>query len=251
MKKYLIAGNWKMNLLQNDAQIFGNNLNNELLNRNLSDSEVLVCAPFTNLFTLKNIQNETLWALGAQNMHFADSGAYTGEVSPLMLKDAGCEYVILGHSERRQYFGEDNELLTKKINSALHHSLKPIFCIGETIEERNNNITFDILHHQLEVLKNVEPHQISNITIAYEPVWAIGTGLTANSKQIAEVHSWINNYLQINFSTSLKILYGGSMNAGNSAEILAIDNVSGGLIGGASLKLDQFLQIVDNAIQLT
>lgn len=250
MKRYLIAGNWKMNLLQNDAQIFAINLNNELLNRNLLQTDVLICAPFTDLFILKSIQNTSLWNLGAQNMHFADSGAYTGEISPLMLKDTGCKYVILGHSERRQYFGEDNELLTKKINSALHHSLKPIFCIGETIDDRNNNTTYDILKQQLEVLQNVNAEQISNITIAYEPVWAIGTGLTASTQQIAEVHSWITNYLQTHFSTSIKILYGGSMNAGNSAEILAIDNVSGGLIGGASLKLEQFLQIIDNAIRL-
>jgi triosephosphate isomerase len=250
MKKYLIAGNWKMNFLKNETIQFAKELSSKLENRALEQVELLICAPFTNFHYLQNNLSDK-WSFGAQNMHFADSGAYTGEVSPLMLMDAGCEYVILGHSERRQYFGEDNELLTKKINSALNHKLKPIFCIGETIEERNRNITFDILNQQLEVLKNVEPDLLSNITIAYEPVWAIGTGLTATTEQIAEVHSWINNYLQTNLSTSLKILYGGSMNAGNSAEILAIDNVSGGLIGGASLKVDQFMQIIDNAINLS
>lgn len=251
MKRFLIAGNWKMNFVSNEAVSFVQALKSEISNFQLQNVEVLLCTPFTNLHPIKQFVDRNLFTLGAQNMHFELKGAYTGEVSAPMLVDAGCEYVILGHSERRQYFKEDNELLTKKLITALNNDLKPILCIGETINERQSAETFKVLEHQLQVLTQIDKDNLSQITIAYEPVWAIGTGLNATSEQVSEAHQWINNYIFDNFGLNLRILYGGSMNDTNAKEILECKKVSGGLIGGASLKIDQFTRIIQTAIEIS
>lgn len=251
MKKYLIAGNWKMNFLSSEATNFVADLQSNLQNMFLKNVEVLICSPFVHLQSLQKMINKQLLQLGAQNMHFEPKGAFTGEISPLMLVDAGCDYVILGHSERRQYFGENNEILGKKLKSALEHNLNSIFCIGETLEERQDGKTFDVLNNQLQILHNIDSSMLNKITIAYEPVWAIGTGLNANSEQITEAHSWISKYITDNFANNVRILYGGSMNDTNAREILSCENVDGGLIGGASLKLNSFLNIIQTAIELS
>jgi triosephosphate isomerase len=209
--------------------------------------EVLVCPTFTNLGLAQKLTDGSPISLGAQNMHFEEKGAFTGEISAKMLVDTGCKYVILGHSERRQYFKEDNEILTKKLMTAFENNLIPIFCIGETLEERNGGATFGIIENQLSPLSSFSVEQLLKLVIAYEPVWAIGTGLTATTEQILEVHKWIADYLNKNFGIESMILYGGSMNAKNAAEILSTNNVSGGLIGGASLIADQFLSIINDA----
>jgi triosephosphate isomerase len=248
MKSFLIAGNWKMNMLREDTRILINTLKEGLEVLELKNVEVLVCPTFTSLGIAQKLTNDTPIALGAQNMHFEEKGAFTGEISPTMLLDSGCKYVILGHSERRQYFGEGNEILAKKLAAAFNSGLIPIFCIGETLEQRQNGTTFQIIENQLSILSNFNKEQIEKLVIAYEPVWAIGTGLTATTDQILEVHSWIANYLNNNFGIEIKILYGGSLNPKNALEILGTDFVSGGLIGGASLNSEQFLSIINDAI---
>jgi triosephosphate isomerase len=249
MKKYLIAGNWKMNLLQAETVNLLTQLKDGIQGKKLDNVEILVCPPFTNLYVASKTIENTAILLGAQNMHFMQKGAYTGEISPEMLIDAGCRYVILGHSERRQYFQENNDLLTKKLQAAFDNNLIPILCIGETLEERQQNKTFEVLYNQISIIHNFSRENLSNLVIAYEPVWAIGTGLTATPDQIQEVHQWISDHLYAHFALLLKILYGGSMNEKNAKEILSIVNVSGGLIGGASLKSEQFLKIIDEAIK--
>lgn len=251
MKKYLIAGNWKMNFASSEAISFVNELKLHLSQLNLNHIDVLLCVPFTNLHPIKPLLDRNLFHLGAQNMHFEQKGAFTGEISPLMLSDAACEYVILGHSERRQFFFEDNDILSKKINAALNHNHIPIFCIGEKLNERQSNLTYNVLENQLNPLHSVPKELLPNIILAYEPVWAIGTGLNASKEQICETHSWINDFILSNFGVNLKILYGGSMNDENAKDILETNNVSGGLIGGASLSIPKFLNIIKTSIELS
>jgi triosephosphate isomerase len=250
MKKYLIAGNWKMNLLQAETANLISQIKEGIQNKKIDDVDILICPPFTNLsIANKAIENSPI-ILGAQNMHFMPKGAFTGEISPEMLLDSGCRYVILGHSERRQYFKEDNELLIKKLQAAFDNNLIPILCIGETLEERQNNKTFEVLYNQITIIHNFSREQLTKLVIAYEPVWAIGTGLTASTEQIKEVHQWIADHIYAHFALQIPILYGGSMNDKNAKEILSTENVNGGLIGGASLKSEQFLKIIDAAIEI-
>ncbi|OGU56081.1 MAG: triose-phosphate isomerase [Ignavibacteria bacterium GWF2_33_9] len=250
MKSFLIAGNWKMNMLREATRNLIDGINTGLEGLNLDNVQILICPTFTSLGLAQKLTNNSPLSLGAQNMHFEEKGAYTGEISPKMLIDSGCEYVILGHSERRQYFGEDNELLTKKIASAFVNNLIPVFCIGETLQERENNVTFKVLEYQLSLLSDFTTDELKTLVIAYEPIWAIGTGLTASEEQIYEVHSWIANYLQNKFGVTIKILYGGSLNEKNAKEILSTEFVSGGLIGGASLDAEKFLSIIQTAISI-
>jgi triosephosphate isomerase len=188
-------------------------------------------------------------SVGAQNAHQAESGAYTGEISAKMVKSVGAEYVILGHSERRQYFGEDNALLAKKTDMALKHDLKPIFCIGETLQERQANEHFDIIKSQLtEGVFHLDATQFAKLVLAYEPVWAIGTGVTATSEQAQEIHEFIRKEIAAKYSQQLAddttILYGGSCNPKNAPELFAMADIDGGLIGGASLKSRDFVDIL-------
>ncbi len=246
MIKPLIAANWKMNKGIKESVSFINEFKNYV--KGIKNAEILICPPFTSLFEVKKAIKDTNISLGAQNMHFEERGAFTGEISALMLKDAGCEYVILGHSERRQYFNETNEVISKKIKSALKNMLKPVLCIGETLEQRNNNETMKIIESQLaECLENINEQEVKNIAIAYEPVWAIGTGKNATPGQAEEVHKFIKELLSKMYnkkiSDAARIIYGGSMKPENAKELLSMPNINGGLVGNASLDAKSFAEI--------
>ena len=237
---YVIA-NWKMNGISSFEKIFIA-INKHLKSKNLKKPNVIVCPPFTLISQLA-LHNKFKIKIGAQDTHEKSSGAYTGCVSSEMIRDIGAEFVIIGHSERRQYFNEDIKLLSEKISSAHKAKLKVIFCIGEQKKEIKNRLS--ILRKQLKSLpKKLDP---KNLIIAYEPVWAIGTGLTPTLKQIDQIHASIRKILKSNpsFSQNVSILYGGSVNGKNASEILALDNVDGALVGGASLKIKEFSKIID------
>lgn len=250
MRKKIVAGNWKMNL----DYTAGISLFSEVLNmvndEVRGEQEVIVCPPSIFIYSLAQLakQNSRV-SVGAQNSHQADSGAFTGEVSASQLKSAGAEYVILGHSERRQYFAETNELLAKKTDSVLKNGLKPIFCIGETLEERNGNIHFQVIKEQLEQgVFHISANEFAKVVLAYEPVWAIGTGVTASPEQAQEIHEFIRAEISAKYGAeaaeNTTILYGGSCNPMNAAELFSQKDIDGGLIGGASLKSRDFTDIV-------
>jgi triosephosphate isomerase len=212
--------------------------------------EVVICPPFVDLFFAKKALEGSNVKLGAQNCHWKESGAFTGEISADMLIEVGCEYVILGHSERRQYFGETDETVNLRTKAALEKGLKTIVCVGETREEREGGITEQVIDRQIRLgLKDLTPEQMANVVIAYEPVWAIGTGLTATNEQAEEVCAFIRKLIAELFGQAVAeettIQYGGSMNAGNCAALLAMPNIDGGLIGGAALKPADFAVIVE------
>ena len=250
MRKKVIAGNWKMNNDLSQSQNLVSNILNGLQSK--PNCEVIVCPPFTSLSEVSNLVRNTRVELGAQNMHNEDSGAFTGEISASMLKSVGCEFVILGHSERRTIFGETDEIINKKILKALDAGLKPIFCVGELLEQREAGTTKEVVNKQIESgLKNVDPQKINEITIAYEPVWAIGTGKTATSAQAQEVHEFIRRLVADLFSAEaadkIIIQYGGSVKPENSGELLSQKDIDGALVGGACLKADSFLSIIASA----
>ena len=251
MRKRIVAGNWKMN---NDLSQSVNLISEikNLLNNNEANAEIIVCPPFTSLETASTLIKDTTIKLGAQNMHFEDSGAFTGEISAAMLKSVGCEYVILGHSERRAIFGESNELVNKKIKKALSEGLKPIFCIGETLEQREQGITKNIVEEQVRKgLDSISEDGLKKIIIAYEPVWAIGTGRTATPDQAQEVHAFIRNLVKEMYSETagenLVIQYGGSVKPENAKDLLSQPDIDGALVGGACLKADSFRGIIKSA----
>lgn len=248
MKRFLIAGNWKMNnTISQSIELVKNML--ALINGKIFKTKILIAPPFTSLFEVKKIISNSNIALGAQNCYFENSGAFTGEISPTMLKEIGCKYVIIGHSERRQIIGETDSVINKKIISALKSDLIPIFCIGETLQERSDGLTFNIIERQFRLgLKGLQTTEIENIVIAYEPVWAIGTGVRATKEQISQVHSFIRAFLGTNYGCRLQspmLLYGGSVNSNNCSEIFEIENVDGALVGGASLNASEFISIVE------
>jgi len=247
MRNFIIAGNWKMNMNNSETKAFLDELKIKINNFEfINNIKIIICPPFTSLMTAKNCIANTKIKLGAQNMYYKNSGAFTGEISPLMLNEIGCDYVIIGHSERRQYFGETNEMVQKKIRAALDSSLTPIMCIGETLLERDSGKTFDVLARQLdEGLDGIPTKDFNRLIIAYEPIWAIGTGLTASNFQISEVHYWIKEHYFPERTTN--ILYGGSFNENNATEILNISDVDGALIGGASLKVSSFFSVINIA----
>lgn len=251
-RKYLIAGNWKMNL--NSAE--GAELASQVVSMfgHQTDVSVCVCPTFTALEGVSKVVNESNVQLGAQNMHFEASGAYTGEISAEMLRHLYCNFVILGHSERRQYFGETNETIRTKTIAALEANLKPIVCIGETLDERDAGKVNEVIKTQiLSSLAGVTPEQAEALVIAYEPVWAIGTGKTATPEMAEEVHAEIRcllaELLGQEAAEKVRILYGGSMKPGNASELLAQKNIDGGLIGGAALKASDFGGIIEIAIE--
>jgi triosephosphate isomerase len=251
MRKPIIAGNWKMFKRISEAIELVEGLKREL--REVKEVEVVVCPPFTALAAVGKELRGSVLKLGAQDMFWETQGAYTGEVSPEMLQDVGCEFVIIGHSERRELFHETNLSVNKKVKSALKNSLVPIMCIGEKLEEREAGETFSIVHRQLEEgLQGLTAAEIKKIIIAYEPVWAIGTGRTATPEQAEEVHAYIRTYLTKKYSAevaeSLRIQYGGSVKPENIASLIQEPNIDGALVGGASLKVETFSQIVLNAI---
>lgn len=247
MRKKVIAGNWKMNLDLHQSQKLVSEIINGLGKDNRAD--VIVCPPFTSLSEVSSLLKGTQIKLGAQNMHFEESGAFTGEISANMLKSVGCEYVILGHSERRVIFNEPDELINKKIKTALIKELKPIFCVGELLEQRESGETMNVISTQIEKgLNGITSEQMKNIIIAYEPVWAIGTGKTATPQQAQEVHLFIRELVAKKFSASVAeniiIQYGGSVKPDNSSELLSQKDIDGALVGGACLKADSFLGII-------
>jgi triosephosphate isomerase len=248
MRKKIVAGNWKMNTDYSEGISLFSEIVNIVKDEKKGDQIAIICAPFTHLNSLSKLGGESV-KIGAQNCHQNESGAFTGEISAKMIKSVGCEYVIIGHSERRQYFAESDELLAEKTKIALANALTPIFCIGETLDERNNGDFFNILKNQLvNGLFILDAGDFSKTVIAYEPVWAIGTGLTATAEQAQEVHAFIRAEVAAHYNEAVaedtSILYGGSCNPKNAAELFAQKDIDGGLIGGASLKSRDFADIV-------
>jgi triosephosphate isomerase len=248
MRRKVIAGNWKMNNDLKETQNLLSRLTSGISVNNLN-CDVIVCPAFTSLFEAYTLLKDTKIKLGAQNMYFETSGAFTGEISAAMLKSVGCEYVILGHSERRNIFGETDELINNKIKKANASGLKPIFCVGELLEEREAGITEKVIEKQIRSgLKDISSEEMGNMIIAYEPVWAIGTGKTASPEQAEEVHkfirSLINDKCGASISENIIIQYGGSVNNKNARELLSQKDIDGALIGGASLKADSFIDII-------
>ena len=251
MRKKVIAGNWKMNNDINGTVGLISELKKELSTKSIN-ADVIVCPPFTNLETANTLVKGSSIKLGAQNMYFEENGAFTGEISPSMLKSVGCEFVILGHSERRTIFGETDQVINKKIKTAVKHGLKPIFCIGETLEEREKGVTFKVIETQVKGgLEGLSESELSNLIIAYEPVWAIGTGKVATPEQAQEVHKFIRDLISkiysAGFANSLVIQYGGSVKPDNAKELLSQPDIDGALVGGACLKADSFTKIVEGA----
>ncbi len=247
MRKPIIAGNWKMNKTAKEAVALINDLKPLVAK---SKPEVVVCVPYTDLWAVADAIKGSKIKLGAENVSWADSGAFTGEISADMLKEIGVEYVIIGHSERRQYFGETDESVNKRLKQALVKGLKPIVCVGETLEQREKNRTKKVLKKQiLDGFKDIIESDFANIVIAYEPVWAIGTGKTATAedanKTIGFIRSLVKKTWGAEVAKSLRIQYGGSMKPSNAKELMAMRNIDGGLIGGASLKAEDFAGIVN------
>jgi len=254
MKNFLIAGNWKMNTTFKEAIDLVENVikHTDPLPKNI---EVLFCPPFVWLQQLSQLlKNNKNFFLGAQNCYYKDNGAFTGEISVIMLKELGISYVIVGHSERRIIFGENDELINLKLKSLLKYNIIPILCIGETLEQRINNQTNSVLEFQINnAFKDLSIEEISKIVIAYEPVWAIGTGISATDEQAEDAHKFIRNFLITNYDKLLennKILYGGSLNDKNASNLLKMPNIDGGLIGRASLRVNSFLEIINIATSL-
>lgn len=253
LRKAIIAGNWKMNKTRPEAKALLEAIKPLVKNAD-GKIEVIACVPFTNLETAVNTTEGSNVKVGAENVHFEKSGAFTGEISADMLVEVGVEYVVIGHSERRQYFGETDETVNKRTKAALAAGLKPILCVGELKEERESNITEEVISRQIKLdLAGVSAEDIKKTVIAYEPVWAIGTGLTATPDQAEEVCAFIRASLAKLYdqatADAVTIQYGGSMNAKNCAELLAKPNIDGGLIGGASLKAEDFNVIVQAAVE--
>ncbi|MDB0031371.1 triose-phosphate isomerase [Opitutales bacterium] len=249
-RKFLIAGNWKMNKTASEAVDLIEEIKSSVGGQ--TSVQVCVCPPFTSLSQSSESVEKSEVLLGAQDMNAAQSGAYTGEISAEMLRDLYVSFVILGHSERRQFFGETNQIVNQKIHAAIGNNLKPIYCIGETLDEREAGKTLDIVRTQVrEGLENFPTHSIESLVIAYEPIWAIGTGKTATDEMAQEVHAEIRKVLAEMFgdtsADSIRILYGGSMKPENAAGLLAQKDVDGGLIGGASLTARAFVGIIEAA----
>ena len=247
MRRKVIAGNWKMNMLPNEAINFIQELAPLVKD---TKNEVILCVPYTDLFyALLHVQGTNI-KIGAQNMHWEEKGAYTGEVSAPMLKSIDVEYVIIGHSERRQYFAETDETVNKKIKSALAHGLKTIVCVGETLEQRENGKTEQIVTSQVEkAFEGIPASELEKIIVAYEPIWAIGTGKTATKEDanstIMQIRKKIAEMYGQNEANGVIIQYGGSVKSANAKELFEMSDIDGGLVGGASLKADEFAKIVN------
>ncbi len=249
LRKVVIAGNWKMNKTPDEAVALINEIKPLVAD---ADCDVVACVPYIDLFAAMEAAKGSNIKIGAENCHWAESGAFTGEVSAKMLKTIGVEYVVIGHSERRQFFGETDVTVQKRVRAALDNGLKVILCVGELLEEREQNVTMEIVRMQTKIaLLGVSEAELENVIIAYEPVWAIGTGKTASAEQANEVNCAIRALIGELYGKAaadkIVVQYGGSMNAGNADELLAQYDVDGGLIGGASLKAPDFAAIVKAA----
>ncbi|AEF93031.1 triosephosphate isomerase [Desulfotomaculum nigrificans CO-1-SRB] len=250
MRQLIIAGNWKMHKNIHEAMEFLQELRGKL---GSTPVEAVVCPPFTALAPVAEALKGSNIALGAQNMHWEKQGAYTGEVSPLMLREIGCKYVILGHSERRQYFGETDESVNKKVKAALEHGLVPIICVGETLDQREAGITEQVVATQTTgALEGLTPGQVAGLVIAYEPVWAIGTGKTASEKDAQQVNRYIRKVIADQYGAAaaeaVRIQYGGSVKPGNARALMSQPDIDGALVGGASLQVDDFVGIIENSL---
>lgn len=246
MRKKIIAGNWKMNKNHNEAVELINTLKSGI---DTDKSDVVVCVPFVDLMSVSEAIKGTNINLGAQNMHFEESGAYTGEIAPAMLKELGVKYVIIGHSERRAYFGETDETVNKKVKKALEHGIVPILCVGETLEERELNITIELVRVQVKkAFAGVSKEDAKKVVIAYEPIWAIGTGKVATKEQAEEVCAEVRKVVAEVYGQEvadvIRIQYGGSVTGDTANELFNMPNIDGGLVGGASLKED-FIKVVN------
>ncbi|MEX0780698.1 MAG: triose-phosphate isomerase [Balneolales bacterium] len=255
MRKAFIAGNWKMNMGPKETATFLRKLA-ELKPNASGKVDAAICPPTISLPAASSLQDGLNVAIGAQNVHYEENGAFTGEVSTSMLKEVGCKYSILGHSERRQFFGETDDIINRKVSKCLADGITPIVCVGELLDERKEGAHFDVVKLQLsDSLKNLTAKQVDNLVIAYEPVWAIGTGETASPEQAQEMHAFIRKELVGLFNDGvaqkIRILYGGSMKPANAEELLRKVDVDGGLIGGASLKPDSFTELLTIAEGVT
>ncbi len=243
----MIVGNWKMNKTVKEAINLVTSLKKKI--KDVKDTEIVVCPPFTVLCEVSDIVKNSNIGLGAQNVFYEDKGAYTGEVSAEMLKDVGCSCVIIGHSERRQYFNESDEIINKKLKKSLERGLKVIVCVGENLEEREKGGYRSVVEKQVRrCLKGVKKEDMTNIIVAYEPVWAIGTGKTATPNEAQEMHSFIRSLLAMIFNEetakNVKIVYGGSVKPANIKDLMMQKDIDGALVGGASLDAEQFIKIV-------
>lgn len=249
MRKKIVAGNWKMNKDLNEGLKLASEVINMAKDEVNTNVTLVLCTPFIHLTSVSNLLNgEKNVFLGAQNCYSKASGAFTGEISAPMLKSVSVSYVIIGHSERREYFKESNQQLAEKVNIVLQNNMKPVFCCGETLDERNSGKHIDIVKTQItESIFHLSPEQIKEVVIAYEPVWAIGTGVTASTEQAQEMHKIIRDHLKSKFgesiSNDISILYGGSCKPSNAKELFACPDIDGGLIGGASLLSRDFIDI--------
>ena len=240
MRKKIIAGNWKMNMTPSEAVALVNELKPLVANEEV---DVVFCVPAIDIIPVIEAAKGSNIQVGAENMYYEEKGAYTGEISPSMLTDVGVKYVVLGHSERREYFAETNETVNKKVLKAFEHGITPIMCCGETLEQREQGVTMDFIRQQVKVgLMGVTADQAKTAVIAYEPIWAIGTGKTATTEQAQEVCKGIRDCIAEIYddatAAAIRIQYGGSVNEGNAAELFAQEDIDGGLVGGASLKPD-------------
>ncbi len=246
MRKPLMAGNWKMNKTIPEAVAMVKELKGKIAD--VKDVDVLLCPVFTALYPVANEVKGSNINIGAQDLFWEAKGAFTGEVAPNMITDAGCSFVIIGHSERRQYFGETNETVNKKIKAALSSGLIPVVCVGETLKEREDNVTFKVIESQVrEGIKDLSKEEAAKVVIAYEPVWAIGTGKTATPDQAQEVHAFIRKVygeMYGDVAEGTRILYGGSVKPSNVSELMKKEDIDGGLVGGASLKAEDFEALV-------
>lgn len=253
-RKVMIAGNWKMNKTANEGKALVEELKAAVADICPCKVDIIVCPPFTSLVSVVEAAKNSNVKVGAQNIHWADNGAFTGEISGAMLKELGVEYVIIGHSERRQYFGETDATVNKRLKAALANGLKPILCIGELLEERESGKTEKVLFTQLDgALQDIDGATMEKIVIAYEPVWAIGTGKTATPEMAELTHNYIRVFLTDKFGKDVAekiiIQYGGSMNDANAEALVSQCNIDGGLIGGASLVASKFTALINNAIK--
>jgi len=250
-RKTLIAANWKMHKNSHDALVFVGQLQEQVAS--YKDREVLIAPPFTLLPAIKIALSREDFKLGAQNCHWEEQGAYTGEISSAMLADAGCQYVIVGHSERRHLFGENDEMIRKKVNAVFRHKLTPVLCIGEILSEREEAKTFQVVENQIEeAVSGLPPALAEQLVIAYEPVWAIGTGKTATPEQAQEVHAFsrekCGDFFDKDVAKTIRILYGGSVKPDNVDALMAKPDIDGLLVGGASLEVESFKRIVQYRI---
>jgi len=249
MRNKIVAGNWKMNKTYKETKVLVKDLMKQVKGVKLTDTRVIIAPPFTNLQKASKMTKDCKIEVAAQNMHQAESGAYTGEISADMLKSIHVETVILGHSERREYFGETNELLAKKVDTALAHGMEVIYCFGEVLEDRKSGNHFKVVEEQIKKgLFHLTSEDWKKVILAYEPVWAIGTGETASPEQAQEMHAFVRELVAQRYisdvAEQVSILYGGSVKPGNAKEIFSKEDVDGGLIGGAALNADDFTAII-------